>query len=484
MSNTDLHRLFEPRNIAVIGASSTLGKWGAIIFFNILNGGFPGAIYPVNPGRKTVMGLDCYASVADIPEPVDLAMITTPAPTVLPLIDACGVKGIPFVIVVTSNFSETGPEGTRLEREVVARARSYGMRIVGPNTMGIFSSRRDLHALMPPVMPLRGPVSMFSQSGNLGTQMLAWGSSVGVGFEKFISSGNEGDLTCVDYLRYYGDDPATKVILAYLEGVDPHSDFLSVAREVSRKKPLVALKGGRTRVGGRAAASHSGAMAGSTDIYRGAFRQSGVIQVSTTQGLIDCAKAFSHCPLPRGNRVAIVTRGGGWGVITADACEENGLEVPPLPEDLVRKIDKVLPPYWSRSNPVDMVAALGPEPIEACLKIIAQWDGVDAIIAAGAAGGMAMQVPERSRLPEDYKKNLSQLFNPRQTHFRKLDETLELIKDLVKQKGKPIINLAFRRPDSDGEAPHDPAIVTFPTPERAVRVLRRMAEYQAYLTGA
>ncbi|MBW1710788.1 MAG: CoA-binding protein [Deltaproteobacteria bacterium] len=259
------------KKIAFIGASASPKKWVYIIFFNILKGNFNGTVYPVNPTRESILGVKCYPSVADIPEPADLAIITTPAPLVRGLIKECGEKGIPNVIVVSSDFSETGPEGARLEREVVAAARAHGIRIVGPNTMGVFSAGTDLHALMVPVMPSHGAVSMFSQSGNLSAHMLLWGLEEGVGFEKFVGSGNERDLTCVDYLRYFDQDKATQVIMAYLEGLEPDTDMYLVDKEVSRKKPVIFFRGGRTSAGGKAAASHSGAMAVSNRLSMAAF---------------------------------------------------------------------------------------------------------------------------------------------------------------------------------------------------------------------
>ncbi len=221
MSTPNLDRLFNPGTIAMIGASANPRKWGFIILLNILKGDYSGKVYPVNPKAESILGQKCYPSVADIPEAMDLVIITTPAKVVPPLIDECGRKGIPFGIVITSDFSETGPEGAALERDVVSRAGKYGIRLVGPNSMGIFSSQTKLHAKMPPIMPLHGNISMFSQSGNLGVQMLGWGAQEGVGFEKFVSSGNEGDLSCVDYINYFGQDAATDVIIGYIEGIDP-----------------------------------------------------------------------------------------------------------------------------------------------------------------------------------------------------------------------------------------------------------------------
>ena len=428
----------------MIGASNSPAKWGSIILANILNGGFKGSVYPVNPGQESISGLKCYPSVNHIPEPVDLALITTPAVTVPDLIDECGAKKIPMVIVVTSDFSESGPEGTKLERLVVEKARFYGINIVGPNTMGVFCARSQLQALMPPVNPVPGSISMFSQSGNIGSQLLFWGAAEGVGFEKFVSSGNEGDLTYLDYLRYFGDDDATRVILAYLEGVEPDSNLLEIAREISYKKPIITFKGGRTAVGGKAAASHSGAMAGSMEIYRAVFRQSGMIHAETSQQFMDCAKTFSIYPIARGKRIGILTLGGGWGVITADACIENGLVVPPLSEDLKERFSQLLPKYWSQDNPVDMVAVVDFGLFERCLEILINWDDIDAVLALNGSPSTAMR-------------------------------------QMIDQTGKPVIVVSLGNPDSHRQAMEEVRIVSFPTPERAVHVLRYMAEYHRFL---
>ena len=325
---------------------------------------------------------------------------------------------------------------------------------------------------------------MFSQSGNVGVQMLSWGTEEGVGFEKFVSSGNEGDLTCVDYLSYLSRDEATRVILAYLEGIDPGADLFPVAREVSRIKPILVFKGGRTEAGGKAAASHSGAMAGETRIYRAAFIQSGMIEVKTSQALMDCAKAFSNYPIPMGNRVGIITRGGGWGVITADFCEENGLIVPPLPMDIINKFDKLLPKYWSRSNPVDLVATIAYDPYLECLEILAEWEGIDAIIALGVGS----RVPEYKyskevKGPKELVNTIDFLTKMMKERAKKPDKTLESMGALVKRSGKPIIGVAI-----GAEATHKKnlerfQVVSYPTPERGVRVLRQMYKYRRFLNS-
>lgn len=459
----------------MVGASAVPGKWGFTILFNILNGGFTGKIFPVNPREKSIMGLPCHASLMDIPEEIDAALIVTPAQAVPAVIDDCGARGIPYAIVITSNFSETGREGARLERIVIDKAREYGMHIVGPNTMGIFSANSFLHALMPTVQPLHGSVSMLSQSGNVGAEMLARGLAEGVGFAKFVSSGNEADITCVDYLRYFGEDEATQVILAYLEGVKPDADLLSVARSVSLQKPIIVVKGGRTRAGEKAAASHTGAMGGAATIYRGIFRQAGMIEVTSSQRLMDSARVFAHCPIPRGNRVAIITRGGGWGVMAADACEENGLVVPPLPQEIINEVDTLLPPYWSHGNPIDMVAVTAAEPFLKCMELLTNWDGVDAVITAGAFNRMAVTYSERSRVPAECRQAMAASGDDRfATVFAALQR-------MIAETGKPVIDVMLfpREEEKNGVPGYRP--VSFPNTDRAVQALTALVQYGTFL---
>ena len=485
MNDINLENLFNPQSIAMIGASANPRKWGFIILLNILKGNFKGNVYPINPREKFILGYRCYASVIDIPEVVNLAIITTPANAVASLIDQCGRKGIRFVVVISSDFSETGPEGARLEQEVIERARRHGIRLVGPNSMGIFSARSHLYAQMPPIMPLTGGVSMFSQSGNLGFQMLGWGVEEGVGFSKFVSSGNEGDLSSVDYLRYFAADDDTRVILGYLEGVDSGADLIQAAKAISKNKPIVVLKGGRTAAGGQAVASHTGAMAGASKIWKAALRQAGMIEVSTSQGLLDCAKAFANYPLPQGNRVGIITRGGGWGVITADGCAENRLEVPPLPQNVIRKLDKILPKYWSHRNPVDLVATIAKDPYLECLEIMAAWDGIDAILALGAKRGMDSYPSSKEvKKPKPLVNAITLATEMIQQYAQKPDKVLMNVGQLVNRHRKPIIAVSLASELSHRSFLEDFKVVSYPTPERAVRVLGHMVDYSRYLNSS
>ena len=263
----DFDLLFNPKSIALIGASNHLQKWGAIIFLNIILGGYSGRLYPVHPREEVIFGHKVYAKVSLIPGPVDLAIIAIPAHLTMEAVQDCIQKGVRMAIVITSDFSETGEEGARLEKALTAETRSAGMRLVGPNTMGIFSATASLTALMPPVRPRRGKVSLVSQSGNIGTQMLGWGEKFPVGYSKYVSSGNEGDLRSEDYLSFFGKDPETKVILTYIEGLDDGRKFFETARKITPSKPIIAFKGGKTLAGARAAKSHSGAMAGLNELY-------------------------------------------------------------------------------------------------------------------------------------------------------------------------------------------------------------------------
>jgi acyl-CoA synthetase (NDP forming) len=476
-----LDRLFNPQTIAFIGASGNPAKWGFIVPLNILKGQFRGTLYPVNPGCESLLGIPCLPSVSAISVPVDLAVITTPARTVPDLVDECGRKGVANVVVISSDFSETGPEGAALERDVVARARKYGMRIVGPNTMGLYSSSPRLNALMPPVAPLDGPLSMVSQSGNVGVQMLYWGNRKGLGFEKFVSSGNEADLTCEDYLDYFGGDKATRVVLAYMEGIDGDSGLLDVARRVSRRKPVLIFKGGRTSTGNRAASSHSGAMAVSSRVLRAAFRQAGVIGIEDSQGLIDAAKAFSAYPVPRGNRVGILTRGGGWGVITADACEERGLEVPPLPDRIVRRLNRILPSYWSHGNPVDMAANMLLEPFMECIEALAEWDGVDSVIAMGGSIQGIFDFDAHVEGTKELKETITLAREVAKEYTSQHDVVLDHTREMVEKTGKPVIVVTLGDYDGFLDDLKNHRVVSYPTPERAVTALKHMVDYRRFL---
>jgi len=480
VAKADFNLLFNPGSIALIGASNNIGKWGAIVFLNIVLGGYQGKLYPVNPKEEMVLGRKAYANVNQIPDPVDLAIIAIPAHLTREAVEDCIRKGIRMAIVITSDFSETGEEGARMERELTEMARASGMRLVGPNTMGIFSASANLTALMPPVRPRKGKVSLVSQSGNIGTQMMGWGEKFGVGFLKYVSSGNEGDLRSEDYLAFLGNDPETKVILFYIEGLDDGREFFEASRKITPHKPIIAFKGGKTLAGARAAKSHSGAMAGVRELYEAAFRQAGIIWATTTEEMLEWAAAFSSLPLPRGNRVAILTRGGGWGVITADACNELGLEVPPLEEKIIQTMDSFLPSYWSRGNPVDMVATIAMEAYIKGLEALISWDKADAVISlSGDAGPLAMIV-------SDVKKRTESIIAP-----EKMERIIQLVAEnrtqvyqrvgeLIEKYRKPIFAVGANLVRGKGGGQPDFTLAQFRTPERAAKAAGVLYQYYRY----
>ncbi len=483
-----LGHLFEPRSIAIIGASNVKMKWGYIVPANILAGGWKGDLYPVNPKGEEILERRTFKSVKDIPGDVDLAVITIPAHNVAGAVQECVDKGVKTCIVISGGFSETGADGRKIEDEVSRIAASGNMRVVGPNTMGIFSGSNELHALMPPVRPVIGKIAFAAQSGNLGTQMLSLGKALGVGFSRFVCIGNEADLKAADYLEYFADDPATEVILLYIEGLRDARRFMEVAKRTARKKPIVVMKAGRTGAGARAAASHSAALAADEAIFEGVMKQTGMIEAYTTEEMLDIAKAFAAIPMPRGKRVGVLTWGGGWGVVTADALAEHGLELVDFPEETLRELDAVLPPYWSRGNPVDLVGTLDLSMHFRCLEIISRCEIVDSIISLGTMGatssfqsfvleGPVMDDIQRERIkPKVITSEFLQQLQRTDEAYRN-----EVIR-LMEVTGKPIIAVSF--PTSGSVTPllaRQSEVVIYPSPERGAKTLAALYEYQQYL---
>jgi acyl-CoA synthetase (NDP forming) len=476
--------LFNPRTVALVGASSNPLKWGFIIPTNIITGQYRGTLFLVNPKEKNVLSLPVYPTIGAIPGEIDLAIIATPSNTVPSIMEACAEKDVKAAIVITAGFSETGEEGSKLEKEIAQIAAKGGIALVGPNTMGVYSARSSLYALMPPVRPKPGSVALVSQSGNLGTQLLDMGEPAGIGFTKFVSSGNEAGITTEDYLEYFGRDPETKVILAYIEGlkgINGGRRFIDVAMEVTRKKPIIVYKAGRSQAGAKAAKSHSGAIAGSEQIYEAVFRQLGVIQASTIEQLLDLARGFEGSPLPKGKRVLIETWGGGYGVITADACEESGLQVARLSQNLINELDKILPPYWSKGNPVDLVGTLDRRAHLKCLELLAGSNDGDSVIALGVIAGASRFVDLIVKSP-----SLPQIKGEEEfvEMFKKGDDDfVNEISKLVAKYGKPIVavTLTSGGEDIEEKVKKWKNILVYPTPERATKVLSKLHEYQRHL---
>ncbi|MDY6794353.1 MAG: CoA-binding protein [Actinomycetota bacterium] len=481
-SNLDaVEALFNPRRMALVGASANFSKWGYIIPANILRGKYRGELYLVNPKGGEIHGLPSYPSVADIGKEIDLAMISIPAVAVGDVLEDCSRSGVKTVIVISGGFSESSRRGREMEEEMVEKAHSLGIRLVGPNTMGIYSAPWSLTALMPPVRPRPGHIAFAAQSGNLGTQMLGWGSYHGIGFSRFVCIGNECDLGFADYLEYFARDDQTEVILFYVEGFKRPRRILELAEQISTRKPIVIYKAGGTAAGSRAAASHSAAMAGSRDIYDGMMHQGGMIQARTTEEMLDFSDALVKMPVPLGRRIGILSWGGGWGVVAADMCERTGLDVVPLPPDLKEAIGEILPSYWSKGNPVDMVGIFDLDVHTRCLELMASCSGFDAVISLGTVNAAtAFRFAEAEEMEEDQKLALAQQQYVKQKGSRFTQRLVELMQEYE----KPIVAVGMPQREAElnqiQEFPRD-RLCVYTNPERAARVAAMLAERGEYL---
>jgi acetyl coenzyme A synthetase (ADP forming)-like protein len=371
---------FAPKTVAVVGASTRRGSIGGELFRNILDSNFDGIVYPVNPKAPSVAGVRAYASVADIPDAVDLAVFCVPGASVLDEAEAAMRKGTRALCVISAGFAETGVEGVRRQEELLARVRAHGARLIGPNCLGIFVAGPGLNATFAPHNFPGGNIGFSSQSGALGLAVLERGAARGLGLSAFVSVGNKADVSSNDLLEYWEDDPETDLILLYLESFGNPRKFARLARRVARKKPILAMKGGRTTAGQRAAGSHTAALAGSTAAVEALFRQAGVIQADSLEELSDAAVLLSSQPLPQGRRVALLTNAGGLGILCADACAAAGLELPTLSEETRTKLAGVLPREASLANPVDMLGSAVGSTYEAVLPHVLADTGIDAVI--------------------------------------------------------------------------------------------------------
>lgn len=484
---SDLDPIFNPDSIALVGASNMPAKWGSFLLSHLMGGGYArDRIFPVNPRETEIHGLPAYASLADLPRKVDLVIVTTPAKLVAGILEECAAQDLKHVVVISSDFSEVGPEGAALEREIAEVARKHGLNMVGPNTMGIINTRRDIYAVGAPLQLVRGNIAYVSQSGNVGAQMLGWTMSQGIGFGKFVGSGNEATLHCEDFIRYFGDDSDTDLILAYIEGLDDGRNFVEVVREVAKRKPIIALKSGRTEAGMKAAASHTGALAGSDHIYEAAFQQSGIIRADTTQEMLDLAKAVSRLPLPRGNRVGIITLGGGWGVIATDAAAQCNLVLPPPDENVTRVCDEYLPAFWSHGNPIDLVGNFNTEGHLRIIEEMMKSPSYDSVVVLGSLGtgslvGMSVMVSDPIATGWDQQQLKNFLVDLKEKNRTMLDRMLEL----SQAYGKPLVNVEM-------QFIGDEALVEleggrgaiFTSPEKAAQVIAKMLRYAEFLEHA
>jgi len=446
----ELSPFFKPKGVALIGASGKSGKIGRMYMDRFVEAGFEN-LYPVNLKEKEVLGVKAYPNVKDIPGDVDQAIILLPPGAVMQAVKDCVSKGVRGIVINSAGFGEGGEEGKAAQQELVRIARAGGARIVGPNCIGIYCPASGLPFPLGPVME-SGKVGIVSQSGSLSDHLSLIATGNGVRFSKAISVGNQADLKVVDFLEYLGEDPDTEIILSYLEGVSEGRKFHELAKGISRKKPMLVWKCGASEAGARAAASHTGALAGSREVWEGMLRGNGVITVNSFEEMLDGLYAFHHCPLPKGNRIAIITGPGGPAVGTTDACTRMGLEVPSLSEETKGKVRQVMPPVGtSAENPIDMsmAAAVVPEIYGDVIKVLGQDNDIDMILAIGNGGDVFFN---------SIKEGVKAIDKPLAVcMLMPMDMVLEGYRQLMRN-GIPL----------------------YPDPVRAARALSRLAEYASF----
>jgi len=442
----ELNTFFYPRGIAVIGASSNPEKVGYGVVKGLKEGGmysrpglkgFSGNIYPVNPSHPQILGLKCYPSVKDIPGIVDLAVICVPAKVVPVVMKECVEKGVKSVIIISAGFSEAGEEGKRLQEEFLKIAREGGIRIIGPNCLGILYPPNNLNASFGLTLPYSGKVAFISQSGALVDSVIDWALKEKYGFSAVISYGNKADLDVPHFLAWACEDEYTHAICIYIEGVNDGRLLLEISKQVTPKKPVIALKAGKSSAGSRAVSSHTGSLSGSYNVYLGAFRQSGIIPANSLTHMFNLAKALSSLPILKGNRIAIVTNGGGCGVLCTDALEELGMEVPAPQEEMIKRLDAtgLMHPAWSRNNPFDIVGDATPERYRVALEEVMKSPLFDGVIVIQTLQTMTDTVKDAEIVVEMFKKYKK----PVVTSFMGGELTQEGVK-ILEENGIPNFN--------------------------------------------
>src|SRR4051794_6548288 len=450
-----LRPFFEPRTVAVIGASRRRGSIGGELFRNVLAGDFQGAVFPVTRSGEPVAGVRAYASIDDIPEPVDLAVICLPGAGVIQAAEEALRKGTKALCVVSAGFAETGAEGIARQEQLLSLVRAHGARLIGPNCLGIAVAGPGLNATFGPREIPPGNVGFSSQSGALGLALLEEARARGVGLSAFVSIGNKADVSSNDLLEYWEDDPATQLVLLYLESFGNPRKFGRLARRVARKKPILAMKGGRSGAGARAAGSHTAALAGSEAAVDALFRQAGVLRADSLDELLDVAALLSSQPLPRGRRVALLTNAGGLGILCADACEAGGLELPQLAEETVLALAAKLPREASLANPVDMLGSATGATYEAALPHLLADPGIDAVIT--------LFVPPIVAGAEEVAEAVKRAADT-------ADADKPVLAVIVAAAGPPATLFAGPKP-----------VAAFSSPESAARALGRAAERAEWL---
>jgi acetyl coenzyme A synthetase (ADP forming)-like protein len=422
-----LDDFFNPRSVAIIGASKSPGKIGNVIVKNMIQSGFPGKIFPINPKESNIEGLTCYPSVDRTPEPAELAVLSIPAVRSLETAEICGKSGVKNLVVITAGFKETGKEGMDLERKLVEVCRRYGMRMLGPNCVGIMDTHIPINASFAAGSPLKGEIAFISQSGAMVLSILDWSYQAGLGFSKFVSLGNKADLTEAHFIEEAAEDPYTKVILCYIEDVENGSHFLEVVRRANRKKPVIILKSGTSQAGAQAASSHTGALAGSDLAYETAFRQCGVIRARSMPELFDLAVSFANQPIPGGDRVAVITNSGGPGIIATDAIELKGLKMARFTRETVEELRGYLPAESNIYNPVDVLGDAKADRFRFSLEKVLADPGVDSAVVMVCPAGVTEPAETARALIEMRKLHPEKPLFAAFMGGEKLEEGVELL---------------------------------------------------------
>ena len=478
MSPTPFDLLFNPRGIVIAGASTHPGKFGFVALHNVLAGGFEGPVFATNPEQPTILGLDTLASVEQVPAgAADLILICTPPQTCADILRSAANRGIGAAFVASGGFREAGDDGARVEKELIDLARSLNMTLAGPNGQGLISTPAKLAAQIVAPVPPPGPIAVASQSGNLVSAFMNYATHSGVGISRAVSAGNAAMVGVVDYLGWFARDPHTKAMAAYVEGVGDGQRFAAAIREASAAKPVVLVKGGTTPRGAQAAASHTGALATDDRVFDGMVRQNGAVRAATIEEAFDAVAAFATQPLPAGPRTLVLSSAGGWGVIAADAVSQSSLELIPLPTDLETAIDRLVPPRWSRHNPIDLAGGESRDTIPEAIHLAAGHPEVDAVVYLG----MGIQANTASHLRSGPYFQSAELARICEYHERQDSRFAEAASEASAQTGKPILaatELAVTQPGNFG-----PATVAannrycFPSADRAVRALHHLWWY-------
>jgi acetyltransferase len=445
-----LDLFFRPRSVAVLGASETPGSVGSILLRNLLANPFGGAVYPVNPKRQSVHGVDCYPALATVPGQVDLAVIATPAATVPDLVKDCVARSVPAAIIISAGFSELGPEGRALEEQI--RSHAHGkMRIIGPNCLGVIHPPSNLNASFAASMARPGKVALLSQSGAICTAILDWAIEAHVGFSSFVSVGAMLDVDFADLIDHFGDDPATRSIVVYMESVGDVRKFLSAARSVGRTKPVIVVKAGRHEAGARAAASHTGALAGADAVFDAAFRRAGVLRVTTIPDLFHMSEILAMQPQPRGSMLAILTNAGGPGVMATDALMTQGGQLAALGPETLAALNTALPPFWSHANPIDLLGDATPDRYRLAVELCVKDPQVQ--------GLLILLTPQAMTDPTETARKVA----PFARSGNKPVLASWMGGDMVRE-GRDVLNMA--------------GIPTFDSPESAIRAFLHMVQYR------